>query len=55
LNPDQPPVAPQANNAAASDSALTPSTGLPKRRGFGHGRPVPALLMKRNATEPEKV
>ncbi len=28
---------------------------LPKRRGFGHGRPVPALLMKRNANEPEKV
>jgi len=55
LNPDQPPAAPQNGNATASDSALTPSAVLPKRRGFGHGRPVPALLMKRNATEPEKV
>jgi hypothetical protein len=55
LNPDQPPATPQAGNATSSDSALTPSTGLPKRRGFGHGRPVPALLMKRTATEPEKV
>ena len=25
------------------------------RRPFGHGKPVPALLMKRKATEPEKV
>ncbi len=55
LNPDQPPVAPQAGNAVATGSALTPSAGVPKRRGFGHGRPVPALLMKRVATEPEKV
>jgi hypothetical protein len=55
LNPDQPPVAPQAGNALATDSALMPSAGLPKRRGFGHGRPVPALLMKRAASEPEKV
>jgi len=55
LNPDQPPVAPRANDATASDSALTASAGLPKRRGFGHGRPVPALLMKRTSGEPEKV
>jgi ATP-dependent RNA helicase RhlE len=55
LNPDQPPVAPQNGNATASDSGLTPAVGLPKRRGFGHGRPVPALLIKRNAPEPEKV
>ena len=48
-------MAPQAGNTAASDSVLTPAAGVPKRRGFGHGRPVPALLMKRNATEPEKV
>jgi len=55
LNPDQPPVAPQAGNTAAPDSGLTASAGSPKRRGFGHGRPVPALLIKRTATEPEKV
>jgi ATP-dependent RNA helicase RhlE len=55
LNPDQPPVAPQAGDTLATKSALMPSAGLPKRRGFGHGRPVPALLMKRAATEPEKV
>jgi ATP-dependent RNA helicase RhlE len=52
LNPDQPPVVPNGN-ATAPDSAA--STNPPKRRGFGHGRPVPALLMKRNANEPEKV
>ena len=55
LNPDQPPVAPRANDTTASDSALTASGGVPKRRGFGHGRPVPALLIKRTAIEPEKV
>ena len=44
LNPDQPPVAPQSDAATAPDSALAPSPALPKRRGFGHGRPVPALL-----------
>ena len=55
LNPDQPPIAPQTGNATASDSALTAGAGQPKRRGFGHGRPVPALLMKRTASEPEKV
>jgi hypothetical protein len=55
LNPDQPPVAPQSNDSTAPDSALAASAGHPKRRGFGHGRPVPALLMKRTASEPEKV
>ena len=55
LNPDQPPLAPQPKNAKASDLDLTATAGPPKRRGFGHGRPVPALLKKRTATEPEKV
>ncbi len=56
LNPDQPPVAAKTDSAPAPDgAALTASAGPAKRRGFGHGRPVPALLMKRRATEPEKV
>jgi len=54
LNPDQPVAAPPASSAAPSGSALTPAPTLPKRHGFGHGRPVPALLRKRT-TEPEKV
>jgi ATP-dependent RNA helicase RhlE len=55
-NPDQPRVVrkPAAN---AADSALTPSSRVaqspPRRHGFGHGRPVPALLRKRK-TEPKK-
>ena len=53
LNPDQPPVAPAAQDAAASQQ--TRSAVLSKRHGFGHGRPVPALLKKRTTTEPEKV
>ena len=54
-NPDQPRVAPSATDGAPSDSALTRSAALPKRHGFGHGRPVPALLKKKSSTEPEKV
>ena len=46
-NPDQPLPARPA-----------PAAGAPHphaRKPFGHGRPVPALLMKRKTTEPEKV
>ncbi len=54
LNPDQAP-APRAEPVAAeSKSALTQS-GTARRPSFGHGRPVPALLMKRTRHEPEKV
>ncbi len=53
-NPDQAPIARAAEPAAESKSALTPSTS-PRRPSFGHGRPVPALLMKRSSSEPEKV
>jgi len=52
-NPDQPVPAARAT-PAASDSALAPSSGSSTRRGFGHGRPVPALLRKRTP-EPEKI
>jgi hypothetical protein len=46
LNPDQPtPARPAETHAPRA----------PHGRPFGHGRPVPALLMKRKATEPEKV
>jgi ATP-dependent RNA helicase RhlE len=57
LNPDQPPAAATAGDTASGASAPTPtpSSGRPKRHGFGHGRPVAALLMKRTASEPEKV
>ena len=51
LNPDQSPVAPPASDGPPQP--LTPA--LSKRHGFGHGRPVPALLKKRTTTEPEKV
>jgi len=45
-NPDQPlPV--KRPTDSAPDSALAPSGKAPVRRGFGHGRPVPALLRKR--------
>jgi len=49
-NPDQPLTSPKTTHAHAP-SALTRSPALPKRPGFGHGRPVPALLKKRHATE----
>jgi ATP-dependent RNA helicase RhlE len=51
-NPDQPLPAKRPAHTA-SESALAPSHHAPTRRGFGHGRPVPALLRKR-ATESEK-
>jgi ATP-dependent RNA helicase RhlE len=47
-NPDQPLPSPRTAHAS---SALTRAPALPKRPGFGHGRPVPALLKKRHATE----
>ncbi len=50
LNPDQPPASPRTAHAP-SDTALTHAAVLPKRPGFGHGRPVPALLKKRQVTE----
>ncbi len=53
LNPDQPPMAPAGVHAV--DSAITPSPTHSSRKAFGHGKPVPALLMKRRVTEPEKV
>ena len=52
-NPDQPAPAARAT-PATSNSALAPSSSSPPRRGFGHGRPVPALLRKRTP-EPEKI
>jgi ATP-dependent RNA helicase RhlE len=45
LNPDQPVPARATANAPSAHP----------RRPFGHGKPVPALLMKRKAIEPEKV
>ena len=44
-NPDQP-----------ARAAATPASPAPHRKHYGHGRPVPALLMKRTkSSEPEKV
>jgi len=54
-NPDQPVKTPRADEATATQSALAPSPGQSPRRGFGHGRPVPALLRKRTLPEPEKI
>jgi ATP-dependent RNA helicase RhlE len=51
-NPDQPLPAKRPSDTA-HEPALTPSGKAPTRRGFGHGRPVPALLRKR-APESEK-
>jgi ATP-dependent RNA helicase RhlE len=48
LNPDQPPVARPAEPAAPEGHAA-------HGKSFGHGRQVPALLMKRKSSEPEKV
>jgi ATP-dependent RNA helicase RhlE len=50
LNPDQPRASPRTADAP-SDTALTRGAAIPKRPGFGHGRPVPALLKKRHVTE----
>jgi hypothetical protein len=55
LNPDQPAVAPATATTTPSGTALAPTPTPPRRHGFGHGRPVPALLRKRTASEPEKV
>ena len=48
LNPDQPPVARPAEPVA-------PEGHAGHRKSFGHGRQVPALLMKRKSSEREKV
>jgi ATP-dependent RNA helicase RhlE len=49
LNPDQPPAV-KANAATPDAAASAPSRGGPlSRPGFGHNRPVPALLMRRPA------
>ena len=55
LNPDQPPVNASAATTAESISALASAPTAHKRHGFGHGRPVPALLRKRTTSEPEKI
>jgi superfamily II DNA/RNA helicase len=54
-NPDQPlPRAAEKAHKPAGSSALTEG-GRPAHGGFGAKRPIPALLMKRKAPEPEKV
>jgi ATP-dependent RNA helicase RhlE len=50
LNPDQPRPSPRAAHPPV-DAALTRPSAPPRRHGFGHGRPVPALLKKRHVTE----
>ena len=58
LNPDQPAVkrTPTVHAGdAPSSSSLAGAHAPRKRDGFGHGRPVPALLIKRTAKETEKV
>jgi ATP-dependent RNA helicase RhlE len=58
LNPDQAPV---KRLAGADPANVPPSSSLAgahaarKRPGFGHGRPVPALLIKRTSKEAEKI
>ena len=52
-NPDQPLPASRAT-LDGSKSALGSSPSAAPRGGFGHGRPVPALLRKRTH-EPEKI
>ena len=47
LNPDQPPT--------PRPAAEQPSGPASHRKAYGHGKPVPALLMKRKSNEPEKV
>jgi ATP-dependent RNA helicase RhlE len=48
LNPDQ-PAATRPSEPAATAGATT------HRKPYGHGKQVPALLMKRKSAEPEKV
>jgi ATP-dependent RNA helicase RhlE len=55
LNPDQPPVARTPETPSTNSASIAPAPAHRKRPGFGHGRPVPALLIKRTAKEPEKV
>ena len=52
LNPDQPAAKPRAQ---AHDAPALPVHLHRGQKSFGHGKPVPALLMKRKAHEPEKV
>jgi len=54
LNPDQPHI-PARSATKAADSSLPPPSAHSRRHGFGHGKPVPALLRKRTIAEPEKV
>ncbi len=51
-NPDQPIAKPRAH---AHDAPNLPVPLHHGRKSFGHGKPVPALLMKRKTPEPEKV
>jgi hypothetical protein len=51
-NPDQPAAKPRAQ---AHDAPVLPVHLHRGQKSFGHGKPVPALLMKRKAHEPEKV
>ena len=50
MNPDQPLAAKRTG-----DDAATSTHAHHGRKTFGHGKPVPALLMKRKASETEKV
>ena len=52
LNPDQPPSQKPAA-APGGNGSLTQAPSDRARAGFGKSRPVPALLMKRPAHEPE--
>ncbi len=54
LNPDQPS---SRGHRPRPRHPVRPwrHRGARQAHGFGHGRPVPALLKKRTATEPEKV
>jgi ATP-dependent RNA helicase RhlE len=55
LNPDQPPIVRAPTESSPTSPSMAPASGHRKRPGFGHGRPVPALLIKRAAKEPEQV
>jgi len=50
-NPDQPAIS-RPTDAAHAKSALMTGTGTP-RHGAGRSKPIPALLMKKRAPEPE--
>jgi len=50
-NPDQPAIS-RPTDAAHAKSALMNGTGAP-RHGAGRSKPIPALLMKKRAREPE--